>query len=273
MQLKRQANIIIRESVAAACISSTKFWHSGFISRIVFIKHDIVWGHPFEFVMILQKFNPKMMSCYFSFPKFFIRPMKRNRFLYRLMYRIKRPPWDTGITPPELIEAFTTGAIPPGPVLDLGCGTGTNAIYMAQQGRAVTGIDFAPEAITKARRKARETGVEHAVQFLLADVTRLAELSLPLFSFALDMGCYHGLSVEDQRRYSQGLAKQVIPGGRVMMFTLDPRRRFWTSFGVSPEQVQALFSPWFDTQRIQRDEFFKGGATWFWLKRREGEVD
>ncbi len=191
-----------------------------------------------------------------------------NRLIYRLMYRLGRPGWDTGITPPEVVEAFAYDDVPPGPALDLGCGTGTNVIYLARQGRRAIGIDFVPQAIAQARQKAQQAGVQENVQFLVADVTRLAELDLPQCSFALDMGCFHGLGEDGQRRYVEALAGQLLPGGRVMLFTLDPRREAGISFGVLPGRVQELFSPWFEIERIERGSFRKKGSTWFWMTRK-----
>lgn len=136
--------------------------------------------------------------------------MRMNRFLYRLMYGFGMTRWDSGETPPEVQEAFRAGDIPSGASLDLGCGTGTNTIFMAQQGRQAIGLDFAPEAIHWARRKAQQAGVAGRAQFQVADVTRLDEMELPRSGFALDMGCFHGLSPDGQRRYAVGLAKTLI---------------------------------------------------------------
>ncbi len=76
---------------------------------------------------------------------------------YNWMYRGK-PPWDTGQSPPELL-AFIQHH-PPGRALDIGCGTGTNVITLAQSGWQVWGIDFAPRAIAKARQKVTRIGAD-----------------------------------------------------------------------------------------------------------------
>src|SRR6266480_276486 len=85
------------------------------------------------------------------------------------MYRLGFTPWDSGIPPPELI-AVIEGArrLPPGRALDLGCGTGTTAVYMASHGWQMTGVDFVPKAIRVARAKASVAGLP--VVFLRRDL-------------------------------------------------------------------------------------------------------
>ena len=192
-----------------------------------------------------------------------------NRFLYRMMYWLRMTHWDTGETPPEVKQAFQAGDIPPGAALDLGCGSGTNAIFMAKQGRQVIGFDFVPEAIREARNKANQAGVDGKAQFKVADVTRLDGMDLPPSAFALDMGCFHGLSPDGQRRYAAGLAKAMVPGGRFMLYTLDPHREAGIKFGMQAETVQAIFAPWFETRRVERGTFWSRGSTWFWMERKE----
>src|SRR5437867_11299153 len=100
----------------------------------------------------------------------------------------RRPPWDTGITPPE-VERFVASHAP-GRAIDLGCGTGTNAVYLARHDWTAVGVDFAGRAIAKARRRARDAGVVSRCTFYVGDVTRLDYLTGP-FDLALDIGCLH----------------------------------------------------------------------------------
>src|SRR2546430_1172357 len=80
-----------------------------------------------------------------------------RRLWFGLWYWMpRRPPWDTGITPPE-VERFVASH-PPGRAIDLGCGTGTNAVYLARHGWSAVGVDFAGRAIAKARRRTRDAG-------------------------------------------------------------------------------------------------------------------
>jgi SAM-dependent methyltransferase len=190
-----------------------------------------------------------------------------NQLIYRLLYRLTRPGWDTGVTPPEVVQAFTAGDMPAGAVLDLGCGTGTNTIYMARQRRQAFGVDFVPGAIAKATEKARQAGVADQTRFFVADVTQLSGLGLPLCAFALDMGCFHGLNLEQQGRYAAGLAAQLVPGGRFMLYAADPLREGGFRFGVTRAQVEQVFAPRFAITRAERGQFRPGGpaSTWYWM--------
>lgn len=133
-----------------------------------------------------------------------------RRLQFNLWYYF-HPPWDSGVSPPELM-AFIA-AHPAGRALDLGCGTGTNVVTLAQHGWAVHGIDFAPRAIQIAKRKARLAGVHAAL--LVGDVTSLQELRTP-FDLALDIGCFHG--IKDPEAYLASLERVLAPAGYWLMY-------------------------------------------------------
>lgn len=191
-----------------------------------------------------------------------------HQYLYQLMYWLGLSRWDSGVTPPEVEEAFRIGDIPPGAALDLGCGTGTNVIFMAKHGRQAIGIDFVPGVIKKARDKARQAGVSELTRFHVADVTRLEKLQLPVCAYALDMGCFHGLSPEGRLLYTERLANILVPGGKYMLYTHDPRNKVGVSTGILPESVKELFVPWFDITRIERGTFRNYQSSWFWMERK-----
>ncbi|MGE5250975.1 MAG: class I SAM-dependent methyltransferase [Bacteroidota bacterium] len=135
-------------------------------------------------------------------------------FLRRLNFNLwyfGRPPWDRGISPPELLEYIDTHF--PGRAIDLGCGTGTNVITLARAGWKATGVDFAPRAIALARRKARLAGVD--VSLRVGDVTRLTGVQ-GRFDLALDMGCFH--NVTDRQAYLAELLRILAPGGSWLLY-------------------------------------------------------
>jgi SAM-dependent methyltransferase len=90
---------------------------------------------------------------------------------YRIMYRLGITPWEHA-DPPGPLTALIEGpdALPPGDMLDIGCGTGHDAIYAARHDWNVTGVDTVPRALERARRNARAAGA--AVRFLQADISQ-----------------------------------------------------------------------------------------------------
>jgi SAM-dependent methyltransferase len=148
-----------------------------------------------------------------------------------------RPPWDTGIPAPELVRA--AAGRPAGRALDLGCGTGTNLLYLAERGWQVAGVDFVPAALRRARRKLRG----RPATLLRGDVTRLAELPLPgPFDLALDMGCFHSLSAEGRQRYAQGLAGWLAPGAVYLLYAWQPTPDGGP--GLAREAVTDILAPY-----------------------------
>src|SRR5262245_26138954 len=100
------------------------------------------------------------------------------------------PPWDSGRVSAELVRRVSDAKIQPCRAVELGCGTGTNAVWLAQCGFDVTAIDISPTAVQRARQRAADAGV--AVHFVEADVMALPELGPP-FDFLFDRGCYHAV--------------------------------------------------------------------------------
>lgn len=146
-----------------------------------------------------------------------------RRCFFELKYLLSAPPWDTGVSPPELL-AFIESR-PPGRALDLGCGTGTNAITLARRGWQVSGVDFSRRAIHLARQKAQTAGVQ--VDFRLGDVTRLDDLQGP-FDLILDIGCFHSLSPPGRLAYLDNLERLLAPDGTWLLYVLlrpAPRAR------------------------------------------------
>ncbi len=133
-----------------------------------------------------------------------------RRLSFNLWY-LGRPPWDSGISPPELLDFLNEHA--PGRAIDLGCGTGTNVITLARHGWQVTGIDFAPRAVKIAKRKMHQANVKADVR--IGDVTRMNDLT-GRFDLALDIGCFHG--VENKEGYLSELGRLLAAGGHWLMY-------------------------------------------------------
>ncbi len=159
-----------------------------------------------------------------------------RKIFFAFQYFLKNPPWDTGITPPEVYQFLEENS--PGAALDLGCGTGTNALTIAEYGWKVTGIDFVPQAIRSARRKARQAGLADRVKFRIGDVLDLSFLE-GRQDLVLDIGCFHSFSGIDIERYAGNVLNHLSPGGSLLLYA-HTKRDPGSSHGVSEEDINVL---------------------------------
>jgi SAM-dependent methyltransferase len=137
-----------------------------------------------------------------------------QRLFFELLYFFKKAGWDTGISPPELIDFLDKN--PPGRALDLGCGTGTNAITMHRYGWDVVGIDISSLAIHKARQKAKTVGVK--IEFIQGDVAEFKGVE-GTFDFILDIGCFHAILSGSKGSYARNIRKYLRPNGTFLLYT------------------------------------------------------
>jgi len=135
-------------------------------------------------------------------------------------YRSGDLPWDTGRPSSELQRVVGQHAIGPCRALDIGCGTGSNSVWLAQQGFEVTGLDLAPLAIERAEERARAAGVE--ASFLAADVLRLPDLAGP-FAFFFDRGCFHAVRRGAPRQYAPAVSQRLAAGARGLILAGNAR--------------------------------------------------
>jgi SAM-dependent methyltransferase len=139
------------------------------------------------------------------------------------------PTWDIARPQPAVVQLAEEGAFV-GSVLDVGCGTGENALHVAARGHEVLGVDIAGGAIAKARAKARERDIE--ATFVELDALRLGELGRT-FDSALDVGMFHSLEDDERRIYAASLAAAVRPGGRCFLLCWSERNEW----GYGPRRV------------------------------------
>jgi SAM-dependent methyltransferase len=119
-------------------------------------------------------------------------------------------PWDTGQPSSELRRVLPEISLRPCRALELGCGSGTTAVWLAQQGFDVTALDLSPLAVERARRRAEAAGAR--VRFLTADVLRPPENLAGSFDFFFDRGCYHVVRRENVGAYLETLRRLTHPG-------------------------------------------------------------
>lgn len=123
------------------------------------------------------------------------------------------PPWDIGRPQKAFFELARRGEIA-GSVLDVGCGTGDHALFFAEEGHEVLGIDIASLAIQRAQERAAERGLQ--ARFLVQNALGLSELHKK-FDTVIDSGLFHTLSDEDRPFFVENLAAILKPGGRYFM--------------------------------------------------------
>jgi len=157
-----------------------------------------------------------------------------RRIAFHLSY-FRRPPWDSGLTPPELLAFLKSH--PPGRAIDLGCGTGTNVITLARLGWQATGVDFIPRAIDQACKKAKLAGV--SADLRVGDVTRLDGIDGP-FDFVLDLGCFHGLTEKEKGDYLRQIDRIMAPGGAWFLYAFLRPGANVSPPGLSPVDLERL---------------------------------
>jgi SAM-dependent methyltransferase len=178
-----------------------------------------------------------------------------------------RPAWDTGVPAAELKRVVENGIVKPCRTVVLGCGSGTNAIYLAGQGFDVTAIDVAPTALGIAAAKAQAAGVQ--VRWTLADV--LAPPDLEPFDFVFDRGCYHNVRYVDAKGFVESLRRLSRPGTRCLVLSLDRDG----PPGVRERHMREDFSTLFEFQWL-RDSGIEGRGgsaprpSWSVMLRRKG---
>jgi len=184
-----------------------------------------------------------------------------RRLSYALAYRTGRTPWDTGVTPPELVELIEgPSSLPGGRALDLGCGTGTNVAYLARHGWSAVGIDASGRAIEAARRRVADLPTASVIA---GDVTWLSRLPVDdAFDLVLDIGCFHSIARRRRDDYAIGVAEHTAPGATLLVFAFPGRG----AVGVTAREMRDRFAPSFQpVGRIPGTQ--PPGAAWYRLER------
>jgi len=178
-------------------------------------------------------------------------------------------PWDTGDPEPLLVEFVTSGGVAPGSTLEIGAGTGTNSIWMAERGFDVLGLDVAPLAIERAQGKidGRDLRCRFAVWDILAELPPGGP-----FQFVFDRGCFHVFDEADEReRFAARVAAALAPGGvwlSLIGSTEGPPRELGMP-RRSAREVAAAIEPAMEIVELRSTEFGDHHANaWFCLSRK-----
>ncbi|HSR33503.1 MAG TPA: class I SAM-dependent methyltransferase [Anaerolineae bacterium] len=198
------------------------------------------------------------------------------KLFYEVIYRYFRAPWDIGARE-ELVALVDSGRIKPCRAIDLGCGTGANAIYLAQRGFEMTGVDFAEAALEKARARARDAGVR--IDFILDDLTNLRHVS-GTFDFLLDYGVLDDLRLPQRELYVQNMLPLTHAGSRYLLWGFEYPLRWWERFlpfwdiPFHTGEIEQRFGPCFEIERIASSldwsRFPPGYSAYLMTRKREG---
>ena len=172
-------------------------------------------------------------------------------FFYRVLYRLGFTPWEQAAKhgpmremTASLLDREQAGHEPPfGSALDLGCGGGLWSIELARRGWDVTGVDLVPKALSTARDRAREAGVE--VRFIEGDVTALRAAGVRSgFRLVWDLGTVHGLTPAQRAAVGREVSAVAAPDATLLMLAWAPGRRGPMPRGASREDIEAAFAGW-----------------------------
>lgn len=191
-----------------------------------------------------------------------------NNLLER--YESGQVPWGDDLPPPEIMEIAEK--LMPGRAVDLGCGYGRSAIFLAQRGWRVDGVDFISLAIAKAISRAERAGVSDRVEFHMGRVTDLSFLQ-EQYDLAIDVGCMHALDDNDLLRYRDGVHRLLKPGGRYLLFAhLRDDGADVPGRGIYEKMVYELFNSQFTLENVrhgvtQVEDKPPWSSAWFWFRR------
>lgn len=175
------------------------------------------------------------------------------------------PPWDIGRPQGEFVRLAEEGKVM-GDVIDVGCGTGENAIMFASEGHRVLGVDSSPLAIQKASAKAKER--KSRAEFMVADALDLPSIGRN-FDAAIDCGLFHVFSDSERGSFAKSLQGALSPGGTYFMLCFSDREP--SDWGgprrVTKEEIRSTFSrgwrvDWIHAARFESKYHDEGGHAW-----------
>ncbi len=175
--------------------------------------------------------------------------MSMMKSFYEITYRHFRAPWDIGPRK-ELVELVKSGRLKPCRIIDLGSGTASNCIFLAQHSFDVTGVDFAQAAVDLGRKRAAEAGVK--VNFLRDDLTDLRHIN-GTFDLLVDYGTLDDLKPKQRELYVRNVLPLSRPGSLFLLYCFEWTPRWWErpffyNLACEPGEIERRFGPYFEIE-------------------------
>jgi SAM-dependent methyltransferase len=198
------------------------------------------------------------------------------KWMYELMYRYSFVPIPYDVGPrEELVNLVESGRIKPCRAIDLGCGTASNVIFLAQHGFEVTGVDFSPAAVELGRKRAREAGVD--VAFIEDNLTNLQHVS-GTFDLLVDYGTLDDLPASQRSLYVKNVLPLTHKDSLFLLYCFEWKARWWErmlsfmgSMAMEPGETESRFADSFEIERIAGggtgSRFMPGTATYLMTRR------
>jgi SAM-dependent methyltransferase len=199
--------------------------------------------------------------------------MDELRLAWEEHYRSGPTPWDTGITPPEIVSFWAQGHLPPiGLALDIGCGTATNVLYLANLGLNVIGFELSALALSRAATRLRPytDDVKEKIALAQADAAHLPLRGAGAV-YAMDVGCFHSLPDQLRLGYTKNLTENLRAGAYYQLYGFDRLPEDEANIdarGLGANEVEERFSPFFEIVQIERASPDRRPCRWYLLQRR-----
>ena len=189
-------------------------------------------------------------------------------------YRDGDMPWDSGLPSRELFRVLDEESIRIGSALELGCGTGTNAVALAERGFSVTAVDLSPTALAVAKQKAQ--AAEVVVDWRCDNITAISFRETPM-NFIFDRGCYHCVRKIDLPGFQKAVLSACHKGTQMLLITGNANAA--GSGGpprLSAEEIRADWAPWFEIEFLREIHLedaggVEGPLAWSCLMRRNSQ--
>jgi SAM-dependent methyltransferase len=191
---------------------------------------------------------------------------------YDILYRLRITPWDHDEVSEQLKDFVGELTAPPGHALDVGCGSGRDAVYLASHGWTVTAVDGVRQALNAAQQRAHAAGVD--VNWVHGDICQLEQLGIgDAYDLVLDRGCFHDLTDGQRDRWARGVTAVTDSHAMLLISAFQPRRRGPGPRGVDEAELMRHIGQAWELLSSRQDTnarppwWLGGQLVWYRLQR------